>query len=149
MSANSYSEINLHITWRTRSDLPLIEPDIESRLYAVLKHKILITEGVRLHALGGTENHLHLAVSIEPELTIGSLVGQLQGSSAYYINKLVDRKLLEWQPGYGVLSFGTKDLPWVVGYVLNQKEHHRRGTTHERLEKSRAETEAQSHARGP
>ena len=24
------------------------------------------------------------------------------------------RKVLEWQAGYGVVSFGTRDLPWVV-----------------------------------
>jgi putative transposase len=42
--------------------------------------------------------------------------------------------LLDWQGGYGVVSFGAKDLEWVKRYVRNQKEHHARGTTHERLE---------------
>jgi putative transposase len=135
MSENSYSEINLHMTWHTKSSLPLIEPEIETKLHAVLRHKILITGGAYFHAVGGTENHVHLVVSIEPELSISDLIGQLKGSSSYYINKLVDRKLLEWQRGYGVVSFGTRDLPWVVNYVLNQKEHHRKGATFERLEK--------------
>jgi len=54
MIENSCSEINLHIIWQTRTNLPLIKSGIESRLYAVLKHKIVITGGVRLHALGGT-----------------------------------------------------------------------------------------------
>ena len=37
--------------------------------------------------------------------------------------------------GYGVVSFGTKDLDWVMKYVLNQKEHHKTGTTSDRLER--------------
>ncbi len=28
--------------------------------------------------------------------------------------------------GYGIVSFGTKDLQWVIDYVLNQKEHHKK-----------------------
>jgi putative transposase len=42
--------------------------------------------------------------------------------------------LLEWQNGYGIVSFGTKDLKWVVNYVLNQKEHHKTNKTFARLE---------------
>jgi hypothetical protein len=34
-----------------------------------------------------------------------------------------------------VVSFGTRDLPWVVAYIENQREHHARGTIHERLER--------------
>jgi hypothetical protein len=37
--------------------------------------------------------------------------------------------------GYGVVSFGTKDLPWIVKYVRNQKEHHATGKIYERLER--------------
>ena len=44
-------------------------------------------------------------------------------------------KALEWQTGYGVVSFGAKDLPWVVAYIQNQREHHARAGTHDRLER--------------
>jgi hypothetical protein len=37
--------------------------------------------------------------------------------------------------GYGVVSFGTKDLDWVVRYLRNQKDHHKKGTIVGRLEK--------------
>jgi hypothetical protein len=41
----------------------------------------------------------------------------------------------DWQRGYGVLSFGRKNLPQVIAYALNQKEHHQRQTTNEAMEK--------------
>ncbi len=135
MSEYAYSEINLHITWHTKANLPLIKPEIEAKLHDFLKHKIVETDGAFFHAVGGTENHIHLAVSITPELHISKWIGQLKGGSSFYINKLVGQKMLEWQRGYGIVSFGTKDLEWVVKYVLNQKEHHKKGSTHERLEK--------------
>ena len=71
---------------------------------------------------------------------ISEWIGKLKGGSSFYINhEIANRKLLDWQDGYGVVSFGTKDLKWVVDYVKNQKEHHARGTTIKRLEFSDAE----------
>ena len=82
------------------------------------------------------EDHIHVVVSIPPTLTISEWIGQLEGASSFYINhEIANRKLLDWQQGYGVVSFGTRDLKWVVRYVKNQKQHHAKGTTHERLER--------------
>jgi putative transposase len=75
---------------------------------------------------------------------IADWIGKLKGASSHHVNhELANRKLLDWQTGYGVVSFGTKDLEWVVKYVRYQKEHHAQGTTVERLEKiADAEDEA-------
>jgi hypothetical protein len=48
---------------------------------------------------------------------------------------LANRKIIEWQSGYGVVSFGTKATPWVVRDVEKQREHHAQRTTYERLER--------------
>jgi hypothetical protein len=64
------------------------------------------------------------------------VAGKLKGACSFYINhEICNRKVLDWQDGYGVVSFGTKDLPWVIRYVKHQKQHHAGGTTHERLER--------------
>jgi len=34
-----------------------------------------------------------------------------------------------------VVSFGTRDLPWVVDYVRNQESHHSSRTVQDRLER--------------
>jgi len=135
MSDSVYSEINFHITWHTKSNLPLIKPEIEAKLFRFLKHKIIETPDVHFHAIGGIEDHVHLAVSEPPSLLMSDWIGKLKGASAYHINQMANHKLLQWQRGYGIVSFGTKDLPWVIDYVLNQKDHHKKGATHSRLEK--------------
>ncbi len=135
MSDSVYSEINFHITWHTKLSRPMIRENIEERLYHFLTHKILETPGVRLHAIGGVETHVHIGVSMQPNILTSDWIGKLKGSSSYYINKEFGSNTLQWQRGYGIVSFGTKDLPWVVDYIKSQKEHHRKGTTHERLEK--------------
>ncbi len=135
MSNSVYSEINFHITWHTKTSLPMINEQIESRLYHCLTHKILETPGARLHAIGGIETHIHIGVSLQPNLLVSDWIGKLKGSSSHYINHEVQPKALEWQRGYGIVTFGTKDLQWVIDYINNQKEHHKRGTTNDRLEK--------------
>ncbi len=115
--------------------MPLIKSEIEPKLYKFLKRKIIETPEVYFHAVGGIEDHIHLAVSVPPTLLTSEWIGKLKGESSYDINQMSNHKLLQWQRGYGIVSFGTKDLQWVINYILNQKEHHKKGATYERLEK--------------
>ena len=140
MPRNVYSEINLHLTWHTKQSVPVLTDEIENRLQHYLKHRVLETAGVRFHEIGGMPDHVHLVVSVPPTLLVSEWVGKLKGASAHYINhEIANRKLLEWQTGYGVVSFGTRDLAWVVRYVQNQKQHHARGEAHARLERTEVE----------
>jgi REP element-mobilizing transposase RayT len=137
MSRNYYSEINLHFVWHAKNSLPLLTPEVERLAYRFLKKRIVETPGAFVHEIGGTETHVHIAVSVPPTLTISELIGQLKGGSSHDVNQAIGRrdKVLQWQVGYGVVSFGTPDLPWVVEYIRNQREHHARGTAQDRLER--------------
>ena len=136
MSRRAYSEINLHFVWHVKGNIPIINETIEPGLYRFIRNYALKTKGLIFHEVGGIETHVHTAVTIPPTLLISEWIGQLKGASSHYVNhELVNRKVLDWQTGYGVVSFGTKDLEWVVKYVRNQKEHHKKGTTIPRLEK--------------
>ncbi|MEP6707880.1 MAG: IS200/IS605 family transposase [Pyrinomonadaceae bacterium] len=136
MSRRAYSEINLHLTWHVKESLPIINETFEEGLHRHLRSYALKEKDVIVHEVGGTETHVHMAVSIPPTLQIAEWIGRLKGSSSHHVNhQLVNRHLLGWQDGYGVVSFGTKDLSWIVDYTRNQKEHHRNGTRFERLER--------------
>ena len=136
MPRNVYAEINLHITWHTKDNAPVLVETIEDRVHRYLRHRALQTEGVIVHDINGIPDHIHLAVSIPPTVEISGWIGELKGASAHHINhEVCNRKVLAWQTGYGVVSFGTKDLPWVVAYIQNQKTHHATDTLHERLER--------------
>jgi len=88
---------------------------VESRPHRYVRQRALQTDGVIVHAIGGVEDHIHLAVSVPPTLNISEWIGELKGASAHFINhEICNRKTLAWQTGYGVVSFGTKDLPWGV-----------------------------------
>lgn len=149
MSKNYYSEINLHIVWHTKNSLPLLTPPVEQFTHQYLRQKIINTPGAYIHAVGGTENHLHVAVSVAPTILISDFIGKLKGASAHQANQQVGKgqKLLEWQAGYGVVTFGNKDLPWVTRYIQNQREHHAKGTIEDRLERIGVDEEAKAEPR--
>lgn len=131
MSIRVYSEINLHVTWHTKDNRRLITPAMQLDLYSFLKNKIVETRGAYFHAIGGIEDHVHLGFSVKPSVHLDEWIGQLKGSSSYEMGKD-----LQWQAGYGIVSFGTRDLEWVVAYIRNQKEHHVNGSTFDRLERT-------------
>jgi putative transposase len=137
MSRNYYSEINLHIVWHTKNSSPLLTPENEPFAHRFLQKRIVETPGAFVHEIGGTETHVHLAVTILPTILISDFIGRLKGGSAHDVNQEVGRrqKVLEWQAGYGVVSFGTRRLEWVKDYIRKQREHHAKGTIYERLER--------------
>lgn len=137
MSQNYYAEIYLHLTWHTKLSRPMLNPQVAELAYAALREKAAALGGILIHDIGGIATHVHLAVSIQPTVTISEMVGALKGYSSHEVNRRAARggKVLEWQTGYGVVSFGAKDLPWVSAYIQNQEAHHANRTDQDRLER--------------
>jgi putative transposase len=135
MARNYYSEINLHVIWHTKESSPLLVPKVEAIAHHHIRGRCIDTPGVFIHEIGGIETHVHLCISIPPTLLVSDFVGQLKGASSHEVNQKLSHKALEWQAGYGVVSFGTRDLPWVKDYVRNQRERHACGDVEDRLER--------------
>jgi putative transposase len=131
-----------HLIWATQDRQPLITPEKESELYGYIIGKGDAL-GCIIHAINGTENHIHIVASIPPKLSIAEFVKQIKGSSSYHLNhcKLASNLEFSWQNGYGVLSLGGKQLDDAKAYVNNQKEHHRQGTIIKSLERDFDEAE--------
>ena len=139
MSLRAYSEINLHFTWHVKDNSPVIRDEIEQQLHRFLKGKAAQTPGGSVQGIGGTDDHVHLVVSVPPTLQPSGWIGELKGSSSHYINHVIaNRQLLHWQGGYGVVNFGSKDLQWVLDYVRNQRDRHSNNDAHDRLERIEA-----------
>jgi REP element-mobilizing transposase RayT len=130
----TYWRLFYHFIWGTKYRQDLIEPYFEPNLYPVLIAKAQDL-GAQVYAVGGTENHIHMAASVPPDLSLASFIGQVKGNSAHYINAVIQPEdPFEWQREYGVLSFGGKQLDMVVNYIRHQKEHHAENQTIPALE---------------
>lgn len=134
MSSHVYHEIYLHLNWHIKYDAPVLTGSTEELVHGLLREKCRLLKGVYLHGINGTDTHVHLALNIEPSVTIARMLQELKGLSAFEANQRLGRKLVEWQRGYGVVSFGLGNLAWVQNYVNRQREHHASGHIEERLE---------------
>jgi putative transposase len=91
---------------------------------------------IRVHALNGVPDHVHLACTLPVTLSIAAAMQQLKGSSSHFVNHLASTdQRFEWQEGYGALTFSKRDLPRIVAYIDRQKEHHAQGTLSEKMER--------------
>ena len=126
-----------HLVWATKERQPLILPDKEADLYNYIIGKADSFKSI-VHAIGGIENHIHIVVSIPPNLSIADFVKNIKGGSAYYFNHNLSRSSdkFGWQEGYGVFSLGGKQLEQAVNYANNQKEHHLNGSAIASLEET-------------
>jgi putative transposase len=148
MARNYYSEIHLHLVWRTKNSAPLLTPPVEAATHHAVRGRLINTPGAFVHEVGGVEDHVHVVATVAPTVLVSELVGRLKGSSSHEVNQKLGggRKLLEWQTGYGVVSFGTKDLEWVKAYVRDQRQHHASGKVYDRLERIMPVEEAAAEA---
>jgi putative transposase len=123
-----YWKLYYHFIWGTKNRLPLIDTAFESELYGVIAAKAKDLGGF-VHAIGGTEDHIHLGISIPPKLAPAKFIGDVKGNSSHYVNHVIKPDFeFYWQDEYGVLSFGEKNLSAIVKYIHNQKQHHAEGT---------------------
>lgn len=131
----SYWRIFYHLIWATKQREPLLNERIEAMAYSAILNKAREL-GIIIHAIGGTEDHVHIMATIPPKLAVAEGVRQLKGASSHYVNHEEDgEQEFAWQEGYGVLTLGERSMPDVVAYVKNQRQHHHAGTTNSVLER--------------
>ncbi|MCS6846687.1 MAG: IS200/IS605 family transposase [Anaerolineae bacterium] len=123
----AYWRLFYHFVWSTKLRRPLITEAIEAPLYKIIVAKAEEV-GALVHAVGGVEDHVHLVASVPPAVSLSEFINRVKGSSSHFVNHALDMPFA-WQAEYGVLSFGGKQLSFVVQYVKRQREHHRDGTT--------------------
>jgi REP element-mobilizing transposase RayT len=116
----------------------MIGADVETILRRSFQMTIADSK-MHLHAVGFMPEHIHLVASIPPQLAISEAVRRLKGAASHGVNaELRLDASFDWQPEYGVLSFGEQALDRVVDYVVNQRQIHEVRATKARLERTDA-----------
>jgi putative transposase len=131
----TYWRLHYHLIWSTRDREPSLTPEREKMFNGVL-YKKAEELGMKIHAAGNVEDHVHVVASIPPKLAIAECIRQLKGASAFAINHMDGSDgQFKWQAGYGALTIGERSLEIVKEYAARQKEHHQNGTLNEYFEK--------------
>ncbi len=133
-STHVFSEIYIHLNWHCAEDRPMIVPRLKAPLCDFIENYCQKTKGIKCFGLNGIENHLHLVIQMEPDICLAEWVGKVKGASSHEMNRKNGMTVLDWQRGYGAVSFAGRDMPSVLKYVANQAEHHQQKTWNPTLE---------------
>jgi REP-associated tyrosine transposase len=125
-----------HLVWATKYRRPLLNAQITPFVYRAIEQK-----SVELHspilAMNSVNDHIHVAVCIAPSVSISTWIGHIKGLSAHSVNAVFANleSTFKWQEGYGVVTFGEKNLAYVQDYIANQQVHHAAGKIVDKLER--------------
>jgi putative transposase len=129
-----YSRLFYHLVWATKERLPLINANNREPIYASIHAKAGQLKGI-VHALSGTADHVHLVVTVPPNLPLALFIGQVKGNSSHLASRLgTTDGAFAWQSEYGVVSVSEAHLSIVVRYVQRQEHHHAEKTLNATLE---------------
>ncbi|MEG0761219.1 MULTISPECIES: IS200/IS605 family transposase [Chryseobacterium] len=123
--ANTYTQIYIQIVFAVKGRQNLISKENREELHKFITG-IVSNRGQKLFAVFAMPDHVHILVSINPNISISDLVRDIKAGSSKFIN---DKKWMtekfNWQEGYGAFSYSKSNVDLVVKYILNQEEHHK------------------------
>ncbi|MDD5766057.1 MAG: IS200/IS605 family transposase [Candidatus Marinimicrobia bacterium] len=121
----SLNNILLHLVFSTKNRFPYLGLSIRPGLHAYLA-TVVRNMGCECPRVGGTSDHVHLAVWFSRTITVAALVEEIKISSSKWLKtQSPNLRNFTWQRGYGVFSLGSADLDALLSYIDNQVEHHR------------------------
>jgi putative transposase len=122
--AHTYISSLYHCVFSTKERRKLITPNLESRLWEYMGG-IARKNKMKALSIGGIEDHVHLLLSLPSILAIAKAIQLIKGGSSKWVHdNFPDKRLFEWQEGYGAFSIGINDVERTVDYINRQKEHH-------------------------
>lgn len=126
--ANTYTSLHYHIVFSTKNREPWISPDTEERIWSYIGG---IARENKMHPIkiGGVEDHIHVLLSAGATMAPCKIAQLLKGGSSSWIHTTFPMmRRFAWQDGYGAFTVSKSGVPEVIGYIQNQREHHKTRT---------------------
>ena len=132
----SWADVFFHFVWATKGRVPLLDPELERAVYRCIQEEAQRL-GCIVLAVGGTEDHVHLAVKAPTTVSPAKLMQLVKGVSSHMIRSTrPEWDGFDWQDNYAVFSLSRSHLDRVIEYVLHQKDHHAEGRIWDQWERT-------------
>jgi putative transposase len=122
---HTYSSTMTHCVFSTTERRDLIPPELQPELWAYIGG-IARSHGMKALAVGGTEDHAHVLLSLPATMPIAKAVQTIKAVSSKWMREDCARRTFGWQEGYGAFSIGVAQAETTIAYIAGQQEHHRR-----------------------
>ncbi len=121
--SHSYTQNIIHVVFSTKGRAKFILPCAQGKLWAYIGG-ICKNEGIFVHGIGGTEDHVHCLLQLPPTQKLAKSIGTIKANSSRWLRETA--RDFAWQQGYAAFSVSASQLRTVNRYVRNQEAHHRK-----------------------
>jgi REP element-mobilizing transposase RayT len=129
--ANTYTSLHYHVIFSTKNRERHINAEVEQRVWAYLGG-VARKHGMSALQVGGFEDHVHVLAMTPLTLSPSQIAQFLKGDSSKWIHEEFPAlRDFAWQDGYGAFTVSKSNLPEVIRYIQQQREHHRKRTFQE------------------
>jgi putative transposase len=126
--ANTFSQIYIQVVFAVKGRQSLIHKHWAEELHKYICGTVAAKKQ-KVYAIGGVADHIHILVSIKPDIDVSSLVGEIKANSTKWINtRKFTQQRFSWQEGFGAFSYSHSHLDRVIAYINNQEAHHKKQT---------------------
>mgnify|MGYP001613720879 FL=1 len=122
--ANTYINILIHTVFSTKNRESGLSSSLRERLYPYMCG-IARENGLKVLCIGGTDNHIHILLSLDSTTSIAKAMQFIKGGSSKWVHETFpELRLFSWQEGYGAFSIGISNVDETKKYIENQEKHH-------------------------
>jgi putative transposase len=122
--AGTYTKLYYHIVFSTKHRKPFIRADFEAELHKYVAG-IIRNLGGSCIEINGTADHVHILALLAPKLALSDVLRDIKANSSRWIHEKFPKLLdFAWQDGFSAFSVSTSQVPEVLAYITNQKDHH-------------------------
>ena len=124
----------VHIILEVEDHKPLLKNVLRVVYFSWLK-KTMAEKGVRLQAIGGGEDHVHLLVQLHPAQNLMQVVRQLKEESLNFIgSNHFSKENFAWKDSYTAFSVSPGAFKQTQDYIERQEEYHQQKTFAQEME---------------
>jgi REP element-mobilizing transposase RayT len=123
--SHTYCSALFHCVFSTKERRGIIAPEVQPRLWGYMGG-IAREHGMKALAVGGSDDHAHLLLSLPSSLPVASAMREIKSGSSRWMHETYELPAFEWQEGYGAFSIGWAQIDATVAYIAGQEEHHRK-----------------------
>ncbi len=123
--------MNVHIIFHTKGNKCEMREEDLPQIFRYIGGTIKTLSGFA-YMVGGRPDHVHILSTLPTTLSLSDFVGKIKANTSRWIKGLGGQyKDFVWQEGYGAFSVSESNREKVSQYILNQKQHHQRYSTHD------------------
>ena len=119
----SYHSLYYHIIFSTKNRNTYMNDPQLDETYKYMSGVIKSIKA-KLFLINGPSDHIHIALSMNPDVSISDCVRSIKANSSRWIyERFGNLRDFAWQEGYSAFSISKSNIQSVVNYIKNQREH--------------------------